>query len=228
MRTGGRTATFSHEDVVAAGVRIGLHELTVQAVAEALGVTPTAVYRHVPSRAALETLVGEAILNELTLHDDPERPTAAHLVAFGRQLRRFTLAHPGTAQYLQRLFPRGPSGVRLLETQIRALAGRGYAPAAATVLSSAVATVTIGIVAAEQAQDAQARLDPPGTEENTREALAAMAGSPLVRAASLGIPAHTADDYFELVLTSLAEGLVAKLPPGRDVADLAAALREEH
>ncbi|MFI6297565.1 TetR/AcrR family transcriptional regulator [Nonomuraea sp. NPDC050790] len=227
MRTGGRTATFSRADVVAAGVRLGLQDLSVQAVADALGVTPAAVYRHVPSRAALETLVGEAVLDGLTLHDDPGHSTAAHLVAFGRQLRRFTLDHPGTAQYLQRLFPRGPSGVRLLETQIRALADRGYAPAAATVLSSAIATVTIGIVAAGQAQEAHTRLDPPGAEESTREALAAMAGSPLVQAATLGIPAHTADDYFELVLTSLAEGLVAKLPPGRDVADLAEALREE-
>ncbi|WP_157248610.1 TetR/AcrR family transcriptional regulator [Nonomuraea typhae] len=224
MRTGGRTATFTHEDVVAAGVRLGLRDLTVQAVADALGVTTAAVYRHVPSRAALETLVGEAVLAGLTLEDDPAQPVADHLVAFAWQLRRFTKRHPGSGPYLQRIFPRGPSGVRLLETQIRALGRRGYDPAAATVLSSAVATVTLGLTVVEEVQEAHALLDPPGTEQATREARAAMAASPLVVAAVGGIPAHTADDYFDVVVSALADGLVRRLPPGAAVA----VLREDH
>lgn len=212
-KTGGRTATFTLQDVVAAGVRIGLAELTVHAVADTLGVTSAAVYRHVPSRAALEGLVGEAVLAELTLVDDPAEPVAAHLVSFGKQLRRFTLAHPGSAQYLQRLFPRGPSGIRLLEAQIIALGRRGYDPAAATVLSSAIATITLGITLAEEERAALNRLDPLGAGEATREALAAMAGSSLVRAALDGIPEHTAEDYFLLLLTASADGLVTHVTP---------------
>ncbi|WP_345388268.1 helix-turn-helix domain-containing protein [Nonomuraea salmonea] len=74
MRTGGRPASFTVADVIAAGKRIGLNELTMQRVADALGVTTAAIYRHVPSRSALETLVGEAILGELRLTDDPAQP----------------------------------------------------------------------------------------------------------------------------------------------------------
>ncbi|MEV0589522.1 TetR family transcriptional regulator [Nonomuraea sp. NPDC050310] len=213
----GRMATFTTDDVIAAGVRIGLADLTMQAVAEALGVTTAAVYRHVRSRAALDSLIGEAVLDGLVLTDDPALPTAGHLVRFAGQLRDFTRAHPGSAEYLQRLFPRGRSGIRLLEQQIGFLAGRGYDPAAATVLSSAIATITLGLAVADEARAARARLDPLGDEEATRAARDAMAASPLIQAALAGIPPHTGDDYFALLLTSAAEGLVAHLPPGHPV-----------
>ncbi|MEV0620557.1 TetR/AcrR family transcriptional regulator [Nonomuraea sp. NPDC050404] len=218
MRTGGRTATFTLDDVIAAGVRIGLVELSMQSVADALGVTTAAIYRHVRSRSALESLVGEAILAELHLVDDPAEPLVPHLVGFAGQLRRFTLERPGCARYMQRLFPRGQSGIRLLEHQITALGRRGYDPAAATVLSSAIATTAIGATVAEQ--DRAALLGSPAVDE----ALAAMAGSELLRQATAGIPQHTPEDYFVFVLTATAEGLVAKLPPGGPIPESRAAL----
>ncbi|SEG97839.1 regulatory protein, tetR family [Nonomuraea solani] len=211
MRTGGRTASFGLGDVIGAGIRIGLAGLTVQAVADALGVTTAAVYRHVPSRSALERLVGEAILADLTLVDDPAEPAVAHLVGFAAQLRRFTLERPGTAEYFQRLFPRGPSGIRLLEHQIVALGRRGYDPAAATVLSSAIATITLGATMAEQERAAYY------TPETAEDLQAVKAGSALLRQAMAGIPAHTPEDYFVLMLTATAEGLVARHPPGRPI-----------
>ncbi|GGO79137.1 TetR/AcrR family transcriptional regulator [Nonomuraea cavernae] len=214
MRTGGRTASFTLRDVIEAGTRIGLVELSVQSVADALGVTTAAIYRHVPSRSALERLVGEAILEKLTLVDDPAEPAVAHLVGFAAQLRRFTLGHPGTAEYMQRLFPRGPSGIRLLEHQITALGRRGYDPPAAVVLSSSIAALAIGATVAEQAR---ATLLAPSAAEETQAAMAAMAESALLRQANAGIPAHTAEDYFVFMITASAEGLVAQLPPGRPV-----------
>ncbi|MGW4795116.1 TetR/AcrR family transcriptional regulator [Nonomuraea sp. NPDC004297] len=209
MRTGGRIASFTLCDVIEAGTRIGLVHLSMQSVADALGVTAAAVYRHVASRSALESLVGEAILDRLTLVDDPTEPTTAHLVGFALQLRRFTLDHPGTARYMQRLFPRGPSGVRLLEHQITALGRRGYDPAAATVLSSSIATIAIGATVAEQ--DRETLLGTSAIEES----LTAMAGSELLRQAVAGVPPHTSEDYFVFMLTAAAEGLAAQLPPGR-------------
>ncbi|MGW0809061.1 TetR/AcrR family transcriptional regulator C-terminal domain-containing protein [Nonomuraea sp. NPDC002799] len=197
--------------MIETGTRIGLVELSVQSVAHALGVTAAAIYRHVPSRSVLERLVGEAVLEKLTLVDDPAEPTVAHLVGFAAQLRRFTLGHPGTAQYMQRLFPRGPSGVRLLEHQITALGRRGYDPPAAVVLSSSIATMTIGATVAEQ--ERATLFDTPAVEE----AHAAMANSALLRQANAGIPAHTPEDYFVFMLNAAAEGLVAQLPPGRPI-----------
>ncbi|MEV0391363.1 TetR/AcrR family transcriptional regulator [Nonomuraea sp. NPDC050643] len=208
MKTGGRTASFTLRDVVDAGTRIGLTDLTVQGVADALGVTTAAIYRHVPSRSALERLVGEAILDELHLTDDPDEPTVAHLVRFAGQLRSFTLGRPGTARYLQRLFPRGPSGLRLLEQEITALGRRGYDPATATVIASVIATIALGVTVAEQER---VSADDPRVID---ELMPLKAGSPLLRQAMAGIPDHTPEDYFVFMLTAAATGLVAQLPPG--------------
>ncbi|MEV6522725.1 TetR/AcrR family transcriptional regulator [Longispora sp. NPDC051575] len=219
-KSGGRTATFAMEDVVAAGVRIGLANLTVQGVARALGVSSAAIYRHVPGRLALERLVGETILADLDLPDDPALPARAHLLAFAVDLRRFALAHPGTAGYLQRLFPRGPSGGRLLEAQIAALGPRGFDPAAATVLCSSTAMIALGLTANDEARAAQTADDPAGTEAEIQEALALLAASPVLREAHLALPRLTPDEYFAVLMGAVVDGLLLNLPPGRPVAAL--------
>lgn len=219
-KTGGRTARFTTDDVVAAGVRAGLADLTVQRVASALGVTSAAIYRHVPNRLALERLVGEAILDRLTIADDPEQSTRDYLLSFAAQLRRFTLAHPGTADYLQGLFPRGAAGARLLEEQIVALGRRGYDAAAATALGSATAFLALGVVITEEARAARAAAEPADSEAEIQEALAVLGRSPVLRAMLSSIPAVTPDEYFHVLLTAVVDGLLLHLPPGRPVAAL--------
>ncbi|MFG1700663.1 TetR/AcrR family transcriptional regulator [Nonomuraea sp. NPDC049309] len=213
MRTGGRPASFTVDDVIAAGKRIGLNELTMQRVADALGVTTAAIYRHVPSRAELETLVGEAILGELQMVDDPDEPLVPHLVSFALQLHRFALAHPGCASYMLRLFPRGTSGVRLMEEELRALGRRGYDPAAATVIASGIALIALGLTVAQEERATIAG------SPVVAQALASMGDSALLRQAMAGIPHHTPEDLFVLLLSAAVEGLVARLPPGAPVPD---------
>ncbi|MGI5183553.1 TetR/AcrR family transcriptional regulator C-terminal domain-containing protein [Dactylosporangium sp. CA-152071] len=212
MKTGGRVATFTLQDVIRAGVDIGLPALTVQGVADTLGVSAAAVYRHVAGRSALEGLVGEAILDRLEISDNRDDPAVAHLVGFAVQLRRFALRHPGSAQYFLRMFPRGPSGTRLLEQQIAALGRRGYDPATATAFSGAIATLSLGAVVAEQERAIGLR-----DLEATKAALAELAGSRVLRQASAAIPEHTQEDYFVFMLTAAATGLVNQFPPGRPI-----------
>lgn len=94
--------------------------------------------------------MGERILADLTITDDPTHDSAQHLLSFALQLRRFVLRHAGLDTYLQTLSPRGVSGRQLLADEIAALQRRGYAADAAMVLSSTVANVVIGATAAEQ------------------------------------------------------------------------------
>lgn len=148
----------------------------------------------------------------MELTDDPADPPVDHLVGFACQLREFTLWHPGSASYFLRLFPRGPSGIRLLEQQIAALGRRGYDPAAAVILSSAIATVALGAIVAEQERTAVL-----ADADAISAATAAVAESAVLRQASAGIPAHTQEDYFVFMLTATAQGLVAHYPPGRPI-----------
>ena len=71
-RTGGRPRLIAVDDVLRVGRELGMRRLSVNAVAAQLGVSATALYRHVESRWALERLVGESLLAELELSDDPD------------------------------------------------------------------------------------------------------------------------------------------------------------
>ncbi|MFM9797423.1 TetR/AcrR family transcriptional regulator, partial [Streptomyces turgidiscabies] len=57
-KTGGRQAQITVADIEREGLRLGLPNLTVNGVATALGVSPTALYRHVDGKLGLEELVG--------------------------------------------------------------------------------------------------------------------------------------------------------------------------
>lgn len=221
-RTGGRRAQVHLDDLVRSGRRLGMAHLSVSAVANDLGVSTTALYRHVSGRWELERLVGESILAELELTDDPAHDTTRHLLSFGGQLRSFVLAHHGLASYLQALFPRGDAGARLLAAEVAALARRGYAPDAAIMLSGAVATLAIGsAVTEERAADAAGS---SGYGDERAATLSLLAKDDRFGAAHATLPEVTPDQFARLVLTAAIRGLVAAAPPGRPVAETVAEL----
>lgn len=196
--------------------------LSVAAVAADLGVSTTALYRHVRGRWELERLVGESVLAELELRDDPTRDTDAHLLSFGGQLRTFVLAHHGLAAYLQALFPRGDAGKHLLAGEVAALERRGYATDVAIVLSGAVATLAIAsAVTEERAAEAAAS---SGYDAERDAVVAQLAADGRLGAAHAALPQVTPGAFARLVLTAAIRGLVAVAPPGRPVADVVAEL----
>lgn len=211
-KTGGRQAQITLEDIEREGVRLGMAKLTVNGVASALGVTPTALYRHVDGKLGLEALVGEAILQDLHLADDPDHGVLVHLLSFAHQLRAFVLDHPGMAAYLQSLFPRGASGIRLQRAEIDALGRRGYSPAAAVVMSGAVASLAINFTAAEE------RFLPYHDGPHRRElekVYALLAQDEVLAATHAELPQINGEAYFRMVMTACIRGLIAAAPPGR-------------
>lgn len=192
----------------------------MNAVAERLGVSSTALYRHVDGRWSLERLVGESILADLRLSDDPAHDTAQHLLSAGLQLRSFILRHPGLAAYVQTLFPRGESGRRLLVAETEALGRRGYAPDAAIVLSSAVASIAIGYAAAEELQRERAE----GRHAQEQDALAAILTDARLGDAHRALPDIDADEYVRLWLGAVVRAFVDAAPAGRPLTEIRAAL----
>jgi hypothetical protein len=159
-------------------------------------------------------MVGEALLEELDLVDDPALGIGEHLVGFAEQLRGFAQDRPGMATYLMRRFPRGPSGARLLEHEVMALSRRGYDDAAAVVLASSVATVALGMVAQQEL-----RASEPAPDRDAAT-LAALADHPRLLAAAARLPEVDARQHFRLLMTSVVSGLVAAAPPGATIEDL--------
>jgi AcrR family transcriptional regulator len=216
MTSVGRPRQIDANDIARAGCELGMRNLSLKAVAAALGITPAALYRHVDGRWGLERLVGERMLEDLVIDDDPAHTTAQHLLALGLGLREFVLAHSGIAAYLQTLFPRGDAGRRLLAGEVRALTRRGYAPGAAVVVASAVAAMSIAYAAAEERQREHA----DGVEAQRLDAIAQLAGYADLGAAHASVPELDWADYVRLVLVAAIDGLLGAAPPGRPVAEI--------
>ncbi|MFF1817906.1 hypothetical protein ACFVWG_11470 [Kribbella sp. NPDC058245] len=216
-KTGGRQAQIGLADIEREGLRLGLANLTVNGVAGALGVTPTALYRHVDGKLGLESLVGEAVLAELHLIDDPADDLTAHLLSFAQQLRTFVIDRPGLAAYMQGLFPRGASGVRLQREAIDALGRRGYGAAAAVMLSGTVASLAINLVAAEERH----RPYENGPYQRELEKVyALLAADEVLAAVHAELPRISSGDYFGMVMTACIRGLTTSAPPSRSVPEV--------
>ncbi|WP_110797769.1 TetR/AcrR family transcriptional regulator [Mycolicibacterium setense] len=222
-RVGGRPPLIAVTDIVAAGRELGMRNLSINAVAARLGVSATALYRHISGRWELERLVGESLLAELEFVDDPARSVEDHLLAFGVSLHRYALTYPGLAAYMQVLFPRGEAGARLLADEIAALGRRGYTAEAAALLSSSVAVLAIGL-AAQHELKAEASGGDDGFVLERDAAAERLAGD-----AALG-PVHTAGmqlrspQYLEFLMTALIRGLLTSVAPGRPITDIVADL----
>ncbi|MBB6034331.1 TetR/AcrR family transcriptional regulator [Phytomonospora endophytica] len=223
-RIGGRRPQFDLDDIVRAGLALGLHRLSVQALADELGVSAAAVYRLVPGRVALERLIGEAVLAGCELPDDPADSVREHLVSFALRLRAFLLAHPGSARYLQLSFPRGPSGAKLQAAEVVALTSRGYDPSAAAGLCGSVASVAIGLVVGEEGILAHAE-DIDAAAELAADTSEVVMADPLLKEAHVGVPVLGPGEFFAIVLTATVDGLVTALPPGRPLGDVITAAR---
>lgn len=219
-RNNGRPRRVETRDVLRAGREIGLRDLSMAAVAQKLGISATAVYRHVDGRWGLERLVGEDILAGLRFDDDPGLGVLPHLRSFALQLRDSVLQHPGLAQYIQTLFPRGEGGRKLLAEEAAALERRGYSAETAIQLCSAVALVTIGFAAAEEAQ----RERGDGLDTQRREALTALSADPHLERAHRALPEVDANEYVRMWLGAAIRGFVDAAPPGCSIHEMRAAL----
>ncbi|MGZ4564300.1 MAG: TetR/AcrR family transcriptional regulator [Mycobacterium sp.] len=224
-RQGGRPPLITLDDVIAIGRDLGMRRLSINAVAARLGVSATALYRHIDGRWELERLVGESLLAELDLRDDPSADTERHLLSFALQLQDFTAEHPGLASYLQVLFPRGDAGRRLLAAEVEALSRRGYSTDAAMVVSSAVATLAISLAAREENNANATGGDQAGGFAEERDAVAdGLSDDPRLGAAWAGLPQASSSEFVRLLLAASIRGLVALIPPGRPFAEVVAEL----
>jgi len=99
----GRPPSITRERIANAGIALGLPALTFVGVAEALGVSHMALYKHVPSLEALKQLVAEAIFTRWDFPSLGEnRDLVDYLADFIASLRALVKAHPGLPALLVR------------------------------------------------------------------------------------------------------------------------------
>lgn len=211
-KTGGRVAKISERDVIAAGARIGLAELTIQKVATELDVTPAAIYRHVADRRDLERLVGEDLLSRFNPGYESAVSARAFLLTFANELRDFARAHPGVARYVRHLFPRSPAGIHVVEQQVAALAAHGYHPGTALALGSAVADITLALVVANEVNPAMVD-ESAASAPDAANATRMLDESGLLGEPAPGLVAPSRSDVDAALVGHLIDGMLHALPP---------------
>lgn len=212
----GRPPRICREDIIRAGRNIGMQDLSLHAVANELEVSTPALYRYVKGRWDLEELIGENILADLTIEDNPDHGVVTQLLGFGMQLRSFALKNPGIVEYMQVLFPRGDSGRRLFNSEVQALVRRGYNMESAIPLSATVAFITIGYVAAEIAR---AELEAEGLAERREQIFHDLQADEEISKILQKFPDLDDDQYVRLHLTAIIRGLVTTFAPGKDFSE---------
>ncbi|GGY03550.1 TetR/AcrR family transcriptional regulator [Paludibacterium paludis] len=101
----GRPRTISRERIADAGIGIGLPNITFIGVAAALGVSHTALYKHVPGLEELKCLVAEEIFHRWQIpraRHDGRGELKDYLIGFAESVREFVKAHPGLTPYVIR------------------------------------------------------------------------------------------------------------------------------
>ena len=137
----------------------GLPAVTMQAVADRLGVTPMALYRHVANKADLLDGVVERILWEVPL-PDPTQPWAERLALLARGTRAAALRHPQVFPLLLQRAAATPGARRTCDAVYSALHDAGVDQDDAVQLERILATAVLGFAASEAGGRFAAALDP--------------------------------------------------------------------
>lgn len=121
-------SSLSRDSIVATGLRLadeeGLERASLRRIAEELGVTPMALYRHVEDKDDLLDAMADRLYAELSM---PETGGDwwAELVALARSTRRALLRHPSAVSLFARPLP-GPHGERLAKALLVTLRRAGF------------------------------------------------------------------------------------------------------
>jgi AcrR family transcriptional regulator len=126
----------------------GLPAVTMQAVADRLGVTPMALYRHVKNKADLLDGVVERLLDEVPEPAEDE-PWELQLAGMGRALRATARRHPSVFPLLLQRPATTPAARRVRDRSHAALRAAGVAEHDVARVERLLSTMVLGFAASE-------------------------------------------------------------------------------
>lgn len=153
----GRPNKITRSTIVEAAGEIGLEDVTMSLVAERLGVSVGALYRHVRNRAELLGLVVEAELRRGLIPEDTGQHWSDLVREYARMLfERFAQNPALISEYASGGFPPA-NEVDMMEAYLTAMHRRGFAPDCAIELIRDVRAIAIGSAVVASAMGASRR-----------------------------------------------------------------------
>lgn len=147
-----RPALIDRTAVLAATLELadakGLTAVSMRAVADRLGVTPMALYRHVGDKQQLLDGLVEQLLLELPL-PDPALPWRDRLTAMANAIRATARRHPDVFPLLLQRPAVTPGALRVRATVYQALQEAGIGDADVARIERMLSTFVLGFAASE-------------------------------------------------------------------------------
>lgn len=144
-------ATLSRERILATALRLadldGLERASLRRVADELGVTPMALYRHVAGKDDLLDGLADLLYAELE-ERAPSGDWWEDLVTLARATRRSLLKHPSAVSLFARPIV-GPHGQRLADRLLGALRRAGFYEPEALELHEQLTQMVFGLILPE-------------------------------------------------------------------------------
>ncbi|MGY6019976.1 TetR/AcrR family transcriptional regulator [Streptomyces spinosirectus] len=142
----------------------GLDAVSMRALADRVGVTPMALYRHVKDKAALlDGMVGRLLATVLPSEPAQEQTWEERLTALAHAFREMTRRHPWAAHLLFSRPAITPDAVRAVDVIYVALIEAGVPEPQVPRLERMISTFVIGFAASEASgRFAPGSLDPRG------------------------------------------------------------------
>ncbi len=208
---------------LALGDEDGLDAITARNLARRLGVTPMALYRHVPSIATVTARLFERVIEEAGLLDHATPGLLPWLAETFRRIRRALLAHPFVIPLAGSSAGYGPMSLGTVEAVLARLAAEGVVGDRAVRVFHGLLAYTLGATGIEAASRPARRAagDPaPRAATPMRPVGDALAGYPYVRATLMPLSRMGRDAAFEAEFDRLARALLGDAPASPSVSDL--------
>jgi AcrR family transcriptional regulator len=147
----GQTLTLSRDIVLAHALDIvngeGVENLTFRRLADALGVTPMAIYRHVENKTDLLNGTLDLVMRQARVVDHDEPDWRDWICETFVRMRRALLEQSGALVLVLRWTALGQQALAVIEEILSRLTAAGFARTAATQLFSRLITHTLGSAA---------------------------------------------------------------------------------
>ncbi|MBZ4421882.1 TetR/AcrR family transcriptional regulator C-terminal domain-containing protein [Myxococcus sp. RHST-1-4] len=199
-----------------------MRQLSMRTLAERLGATPMAMYKHIASRDELVLLAVEAILAPLRFPDERLEPVA-WLRELAMRVRAMGLAHRGVMDFLLDQGPVAHTALVVLDRTVRKLHDAGLPWKEAGALHNTFFSWLAGAVRRQEPWDALAPEAPPPFQRFFAAAAALPASDyPGIAHSLPHMQATDVDREFEASLDFMLEGIQRRIDARRGTAGGAA------
>jgi AcrR family transcriptional regulator len=191
--------------------RDGIGAVTMRRLADEIGVTPMALYHHIPSKKQLLDLAVDRVgANVHIAHDG--RPWIDQMRDYAISWRDELHRYPGVAGYLLRQEAPPSMAWRVIDDAVSLLVEAGFPDRTAARAYAALANYVLARCDQEEIIASHARTREPWTEERIRQVMAGAHDNIDHARISGYLNELSADDHFSYALERLLVGIDAERP----------------